>query len=100
MVAVWASRTRKILRAKRDKLIELFYQFKEVLDATNGTECDMPRQLRDLETCIQQCGADRVTDTFCYRLGTSPYALFSRRKITGTRELLDKVFGELQRLRS
>ncbi len=98
---MWPPSTRRIVRAKRDELINLFYQFKVVLDAKNSVEGVTPRQLSDLQTCIQQCANHSSMDTFCYRLGTSPNALFSRRKITATRELLnkaDKVLPKLMRL--
>lgn len=93
-----APSTQRILIAKRDELIKLFYQFKVVLNAKNSVEGVTTQQLSSLKTCIQQCINHRAMDTFCYRLGTSPYALFSRRQITTTRELLNKANKVLPKL--
>ena len=80
----------QISREKLIVLLKLHGLLKTVLVAIHLGNLTS-QQLNGLHIGIQQCSEHRAVDTFCYRFKTSSSSLFSSRKNTGTRQLIQKV---------
>ncbi len=80
------SSTQQILIKKRDSLVELYQELKNVI--TSETALSTQPKLEKLSLAIKKCNDDTVMNTFCYAFGTAASSLFSSQRETDTLKLL------------
>ena len=80
------SRTRDILRKKRDGLVGLYQELKNVI--TSEKILSIQPKLEKLSSAIKKHNDDPVMNTFCYAFGTASSSLFFSKSKTDTCKLL------------